>query len=299
MRFVNHNHRFLEMGAAAGTAALAAALLRSEYERAHFVVEETKIASPKIRSAHTLVFLTDLHDREFGQRNRRLLDAVRQIRPDAVLIGGDMMLVKPRKAELAVTEDLLEDLAGLCPVYYANGNHEQRMWQEPEEYRGLYQKFRRILHKNRIRYLSDGSAFLWDDVRISGLNLDKKYYDNFFPPNLSARVVTAHLGKPEPERYQILLAHNPLFFDAYVGWGADLTLAGHFHGGTIRLPVLGGLMTPQYQFFSRYCAGTFEKGERRMLVGRGLGTHSVNIRLGNLPQVCMIRLEPGMSGQQK
>ncbi len=278
--------------------ALAAALLRSEYERAHFVVEETKIASPKIRSAHTLVFLTDLHDREFGRKNCRLLEAVRDIRPDAVLIGGDMMLVKPKRASLAVTESLLEGLARLCPVYYANGNHEQRMWQEQEEYRGLYLKFRRILYKNRVKYLSDGSALLWDDVRVSGLNIDKKYYYNFFPPHMSARTVQAHLGKADANRCQILLAHSPLSFDAYAGWGADLTLSGHFHGGTIRLPVLGGLMTPQYQFFSRYCGGTFEKDGHCMIVGRGLGTHSVNIRLGNLPQVCVVRLEPGAAGQQ-
>lgn len=58
------------------------------------------------------------------------------------------------------------------------------------------------------------------------------------------------LGPASRDHFQILLAHSPLFFEAYRKWGADLTLSGHFHGGTIRLPVLGGVMTPQYQFFS-------------------------------------------------
>lgn len=84
-------------------------------------------------------------------------------------------------------------------------------------------------------------------------------------------------------------------FEEYAAWGADLTLSGHFHGGTIRLPVLGGVMTPQYQFFYPRCAGEFELpgrwGERsRMIVGRGLGTHSINIRLNDKPQVVVIRL---------
>ena len=92
-----------------------------------------------------------------------------------------------------------------------------------------------------------------------------------------------------------LLAHSPLFFEEYAAWGADLTLSGHFHGGTIRLPVLGGVMTPQYQFFYPRCAGEFELpgrwGERsRMIIGRGLGTHSINIRLNDKPQVVVIRL---------
>lgn len=91
--------------------------------------------------------------------------------------------------------------------------------------------------------------------------------------------------------FQILLAHSPLFFDAYRKWGADLTLSGHFHGGTIRIPGLGGVMTPQYQFFLPVCAGTHEREGRYMAVSRGLGTHSINIRLNNRPQLLAIRLK--------
>ena len=70
--------------------------------------------------------------------------------------------------------------------------------------------------------------------------------------------------------FQVLLAHNPVFFDAYAGWGADLTLCGHFHGGTIRIPGLGGVMTPQYQFFLPWCAGRFDADGKTMIVSRGL-----------------------------
>ena len=53
------------------------------------------------------------------------------------------------------------------------------------------------------------------------------------------------LGRPQTETFTVLLAHSPMFFREYAEWGADLTLAGHFHGGTIQIPFLGGLMTPQ------------------------------------------------------
>ena len=69
-----------------------------------------------------------------------------------------------------------------------------------------------------------------------------------------------------------------------------MTLAGHFHGGTIRIPGLGGVMTPQYQFFLPWSAGNFERNGKRMIVSRGLGTHSINIRLNNRPQLVLIRL---------
>ena len=38
------------------------------------------------------------------------------------------------------------------------------------------------------------------------------------------------LGPASRDHFQILLAHSPLFFEAYRKWGADLTLSGHFHG---------------------------------------------------------------------
>ena len=80
-----------------------------------------------------------------------------------------------------------------------------------------------------------------------------------------------------------------MFFEEYAAWGADLTLSGHFHGGTIRLPLLGGLMTPQYQFFFPWCSGCFsDKNGRKLIAGRGLGTHSINIRFNNKPQVVVL-----------
>ena len=73
----------------------AAFLLRSQYERNCLSAEEFVIRSPKITGKEkTFVFLSDLHDKEFGPDNRRLLQAVSGADPDAVFIGGDMMVAK-------------------------------------------------------------------------------------------------------------------------------------------------------------------------------------------------------------
>lgn len=84
---------------AGGAAAAAVGLVRSGYERRHFVVEETSIYSEKIRNPRTLVFLTDLHDKEFGEANSQLLGSIRTIRPDLILIGGDIMVAKAGKGQ--------------------------------------------------------------------------------------------------------------------------------------------------------------------------------------------------------
>ena len=119
-------------GLALGTAALGTGLLlRSEYEKNHFLVEELAIDSPKIQKEHRFIFITDVHDKEFGTGNGRLFKAIRQINPEGIFIGGDVMVSREGTA-LTSTFALLEGLVSIAPVYYALGNHESRMETERE-----------------------------------------------------------------------------------------------------------------------------------------------------------------------
>ena len=283
----------IELSLCAAAGAAAAGLAWSKYERGHFVTEELVFSSSKIKEPVVLVFLSDLHDNTFGEKNEKLLKEIKRIHPDAVLIGGDTMVTKPGRADLSRTKELLQGISRLyCPVFYANGNHEQRMQRDRGVYGSMYDEFRKLLEEYQVNYLQNKTVQWRDDIAVSGVDIAWKYYQDFHPDSMVPSYLARRLGKAESERFQILLAHSPLFFDAYAGWGADLSLAGHFHGGTIRLPGLGGVMTPQYQFFHPFCGGVFEQNGRWMLVSRGLGTHSINIRIGNRPQLAVIRLEP-------
>ena len=273
----------------------AGCLARSRYERDCLVTEEYWIASEKIHGqGKAIVFLTDLHNKEFGEENSRLLETVRKVKPDAVLFGGDGMVAKRGNSDVRIPLALLTELAKEFPVYCGNGNHESRMLWKSEIYGEAYENYRTALENAGIRYLSNEAADLDSDIRIYGLDLPKSAYlprSGEIPEGLLKET----MGEPDPEKFCLLLAHSPLFFEEYAAWGADLTLSGHFHGGTIRLPLVGGVMTPQYQFFYPRCAGYFElpgKGREksRMIVGRGLGTHSINIRLNDKPQVVVVRL---------
>ena len=273
----------------------AGCLARSRYERDCLVTEKYRIASEKIHGqGKTIVFLTDLHNKEFGEENSRLLETVRKVKPDAVLFGGDGMVAKRGNSDVRIPLALLTELAKEFSVYCGNGNHESRMLWKSEIYGETYENYRTALENAGIRYLSNEAADLDSDIRVYGLDLPKIAYlprSGEIPEGLLKET----MGEPDPEKFCLLLAHSPLFFEEYAAWGADLTLSGHFHGGTIRLPLVGGVMTPQYQFFYPRCAGYFElpgKGREksRMIVGRGLGTHSINIRLNDKPQVVVVRL---------
>jgi predicted MPP superfamily phosphohydrolase len=87
----------------------------------------------------------------------------------------------------------------------------------------------------------------------------------------------------------LLLAHNPDIWLEKQVTRADLVLAGHTHGGQVRLPGLGSIHTQGTHLSRRKAAGWFERGGTRMFVTRGVG-ESLPLRLGVLPQAALIRL---------
>ena len=99
-----------------------------------------------------------------------------------------------------------------------------------------------------------------------------------------------YLQRPEKEVFSLLIAHNPMDFPVYAAWGADLVVSGHLHGGCVRLPLLGGVVSPQLRLFPKYDRGEFALGKSRMVVGAGLGEHGIGIRLGNPRELPVIKL---------
>ena len=70
----------------------------------------------------------------------------------------------------------------------------------------------------------------------------------------------------ETDAYCILMAHHPLYAETYWKWGADLVLSGHLHGGIARLPLLGGVISPQFRLFPRYSGDCYEKDGKYIVV---------------------------------
>ncbi len=275
--------------------------LRSAFERKVFTTDVYELRSEKVTKEYTFAFLSDLHDNKFGPGQRRLLAAIDRVRPDAVLIGGDMMVVK-QGVEIENALYFLKRLARRYPVYCGNGNHENRLDRDRRHYGDRYDRYVSGLTAAGVTYLSDASAVFDGEVQISGLDLPRKYYRKRCPSLLADGFISRRLGQADGRRFQILLVHSPKFFDAYCSWGADLALTGHYHGGTIWLPFLGGVMTPQYEFFRKDCQGLHKKGKRCMIVSRGLGTHSINLRLNDRAQLVVVKVRPGQevkgSGQK-
>ncbi len=255
-----------------------------------FVIREYTCVSKKLERDATFVLLSDLHNKSFGRNNARLQKAIEGQKPDAVLIAGDMYTAD-RGGNNSDTASFVCGLAGKYPVYYGNGNHEHKTRLFPEEFGSMYGDYMERLSKAGVRLLVNRKVFLSDyHVELYGLEIDRDYYRKLVKPSMEEEYLDRLLGKPDEEKFNLLIAHNPDYFETYAGWGADLTVSGHVHGGLMRLPVLGGVISPRLRLFPRYDGGRFEMDGRVMILGRGLGTHTLPVRIFNPGELVVIRL---------
>ena len=173
------------------------------------------------------------------------------------------------------------------------------MRENPEIYQASYADYRQQLKDRGVLFLENGSCRIEAGtvlLEISGVELPSASYKKLKKLPIQVSDIAEYLHKDsvsvtEDSVYRILLAHNPAYMNAYKEWGADLILSGHLHGGVMRLPGIGGVITPQAFLFPKYSGEMTKEGEQTIIVSRGLGTHTINIRLFNQPEVVSICLK--------
>lgn len=292
-------------------------------EQLNFKVTRYQIRTPKMESdakPKRIVFLSDLHNKEYGEGNARLLHAVREIRPDLILIGGDMLIGRCGKLPEPAL-NFVKKLPQISPVYYANGNHEQRMKEDTIKYGNVFRVYRSELREAGVHFLENESADVELDgikIRLTGLELPSKTYEKFTRYHLGKEEIVKRVGTIQRERkavyaaarnegaeraeqrdtadsvddYEILLAHNPVYYHVYKAWGADLVLSGHLHGGIARIPGWRGVITPQAFLFPKYSGEMTEEDGQAIIVSRGLGMHTIKFRFFNRPELIVVTIRP-------
>lgn len=267
---------------------------RIVYENCHIQKTIYTIYHRKLKEDAKIIFLSDLHNQSFGEKNQRLIEIIEKEKPDYILIGGDMLVGKEGKLEKNAKNawELLQGIVNKFPVFYVNGNHETRMKYDIKKYGNQYKEYEQWIKKLGIQVLNDDSiVFQEKGIQINGIELEEPYYKKRKAKQLEVSQIEEKIGKGNGEFFQILLAHKPEYFPQYGEWGADLTLSGHNHGGIIRVPFLGGIISTQYRILPRYDGGLYEKEQKKMIVSRGLGGHTIKVRLFNLPDFVVIYLK--------
>lgn len=245
---------------------------------------ETALVSPALPPAFDglrIVELADLHGRVFGRGSRRLLAAVRRAEPDLICIDGDLF---DEHTDLAMLPPLLRGLCAIAPVYYVTGNHE---WRVP----GL----RGILAQMR----ACGVTVLQDDWRVLRRGEDALIVAGTDDPcgpaerKTPAELIADIRAEAGEAAFLLLLTHRNDQLPQWSALGVQAVLAGHCHGGVVRLPFVGGLFGTDRRLFPAWDAGLYRQGETVLYVSRGLGYTNVHFRLFNRPEVAVIVLRRG------
>lgn len=263
-------------------------LLESHKENRTISFSNYRIHDKRIRKDIRIVMISDLHNAQFGDHNKDLIKKIDLIKPDMIISAGDMIVGKPGKT-VDIASELLNDLGRKYPVYIGKGNHEMRTSIYPQ-YGDMWERLYNNT-KDNVTWLINDSIYLEEyNLKIYGLDMKPEFYRRFKKLYMPDSYIAGEIGKADDKAYNILIGHDPDYFEEYAAWGADLSLSGHIHGGLMILPYLGGIISPMIKFFPKYYKGMYECGKSRLIVSAGLGIHTLKIRVNNEPDLVTINL---------
>lgn len=263
------------------------------YDNNRLSTSKYKVSSQKLKAfkGFKILQLSDLHSKNFGRDNNKLLELIDKEKPNIIVMTGDM--INSRQGEFSTFISLAKKLVVSYETYFVEGNNETILAPS------LRNELITTLKEAGIRVLLNEKVEIYrkeEKLNIYGLWFDIEYYkklhsgynkDTYFRKEDMDKA----LGECERKEFNILLAHNPLYFESYEEWGADLILSGHIHGGLIRLPGGRGLLSPERKFFPKYSEGMYIKNQSSLIVNRGLGGKILIPRVFNCPEVTIIEFE--------
>lgn len=280
------------LGAAVGGAAIGGAALFYLFENNSIATTELTYCSPRVPEGFDgcrIVQVSDLHNKTFGKGNRKLLQHIRKLEPDMILLTGD--LIDKRRPNLQGALEFAVQAVEIAPAYFVTGNHEQwsGIWEELIP--GLEERGVTVLDNEYVSlFRGDDALFLIgladiDFISYSGeldggvmpkerkarLNRGKPRYSpaqkDAFEAQLHKLCRQADLEWPsvmpyrdvaEKTPFKILLSHKPEFAEIYARQQVDLVFCGHAHGGQVRLPFIGGLYAPGQGVLPRFTSGMYD-----------------------------------------
>lgn len=235
-------------------------------------------------SGFKIVLISDLHNQTFGGKQSRLITAVREERPDMIALTGD--IIDRRRTDIDAAMAFIDKAAGIAPLYFVSGNHEELSARYAEFKKRLLSSGVTVLENSFVTREYGGAAF-----RLIGISDAASFGYGSKRADMRAGERIKHILNTlvdKKSRLNILLSHRPELIDIYMECGIDLVICGHAHGGQVRLPFIGGLLAPAQGLFPRYTSGIYRAGNTAMALSRGLGNSTFPLRIFNPPEIVSI-----------
>lgn len=248
-------------------------------------VKHYEIVVPGKSASCRIVVVSDLHCTGFGKKNRRLIEKISNEKPDFVVVAGDVINSRPE--DIGYAKVFFDGLRGAgIKTYYVFGNHEQKLSLiSEEEYNAYAGEIGSHVETVNNETVSHG------EIEMKGLLIPRKMYRDKIS-NIETYFNAEELvGKfTSDNKVHILVAHDPTFVDYYTCLEPDIIISGHLHGGIIRIPFAGGLISPRHRLFPRRTRGLYDVFGIKHLVTSGVGWHAIPFRFCNDPEICVINI---------
>ena len=230
------------------------------------------------------VVITDLHNKEYGEKNAGLAELVKEQNPDFIAVCGDM--VNRGNPDTTKMKDVLEKLSKIAPTYCCLGNHERdNAAKFGTDFKSETNSTGAVLLDNEyIKFTKNGKSVL-----IGGMS-DYPYYEFYTPDDdVPSRTLWEEFAEKAKNNFTILLHHQP----EYIAEDAkktdiDLIVCGHTHGGQIQLPFIGGVIAPNQGLFPKYDKGEFDLDGTKMIVCAGLSNTVFIPRINNQVEIGVV-----------
>lgn len=248
-------------------------------------IKKYTISNSKIPSEFDnfkIVHISDVHSKIFGENNVKVIDKVKKLNPDMVIMSGD--IIDKREKNIEDFFKMYEEIYSSYPTFYSIGNHERNIGYNK------YKKYLNLLRDAGVHVIVNGSEkFFKNGVSITINAL--KFRENMQPKILTEEkenkfvaYMKNKLKHLDGNEFNILIAHDPENFDMYRKLEVDLIFSGHIHGGLIRFGKIC-LLSPRRKFFPKYSYGVNKKGTTTIVTTSGMGNASIPIRIFNRPEI--------------
>jgi len=232
---------------------------------------------------YKIVQVSDFHNTKSNKLTDDLVKEIKIQNPNVIVLTGD--LVDSRKTNIDVAISFIKRIKDIAPIYFVPGNHEAKIIK--------YETLKEKLEKEAVIVLDNKTEVLEiNDAKINliGINDPNMSYHPYALDNekIKNELTDTNFDK---NNYSILLSHRPELFDTYVDSKLDLVLTGHAHGGQVRIPFIGGLISPNQGFFPKYTGGKFKEDNTNMIVSRGIGNSIIPFRVNNRPELVVVQLK--------
>ena len=238
------------------------------------------VGLPAMRVLH----ITDLHIERWTRREDDVLRIVNETKPDLIVISGDYVNLSYNKdpETQQLVHQLLSQLSAPFGVYATLGSPPVDL---RENILPIFEDLDITLMRNNWEVIDFG-----DGRKLTLLGMDCTHHI----PTDEARL--AHLMSQAPNDLpQLFLYHSPELMPQAAAQGIDLYLCGHTHGGQVRLPIIGPLLTSS-QLGRRFVMGHYHLGRTHLYVSRGIGLEGMSaprVRFMAPPEMTLVIMMPG------